>query len=112
MQLPPFEKLAMPSPRAIAPTAMTEGWRAGLSLQASAAQRIAFEPREPLCEMFNFEPELSSGAYCCSCLYWRGWSCTQGKSVHCNHRSALCMFAELSHASMTKAPMPVEGRRS
>ena len=39
MQLPPFEKLAMPSPRATAPTAMTEGWRAGLSLQASAAQR-------------------------------------------------------------------------
>ena len=43
MQLPPFEKLAIPSPKAVAPTAMTEGWRAGLALQASAAQRITRE---------------------------------------------------------------------
>ena len=62
MQLPPYEKLAMASPRAIAPTAMTEGWRAGLSPQASAAQHLASELRRPPCEMLDFEPELSSCA--------------------------------------------------
>ena len=36
MQLPPLEKLAMPSPSCTAPTAVTEGTRAGLSLHASA----------------------------------------------------------------------------
>lgn len=36
MQLPPLEKLAMPSPSAMAPTAITEGALAGLSLHASA----------------------------------------------------------------------------
>ena len=36
MQLPPLEKLAMSSPSCTAPTAITEGSLAGLSLHASA----------------------------------------------------------------------------
>ena len=62
MQLPPFEKLAMPSPRAIAPTAMTEGCRAGLTLQASAAQRVACEPCRSPCDCSMLSQN-------CSCLY-------------------------------------------
>ena len=51
MQLPPFEKLAMPSPSAVAPTAITEGWRAGLASHASVAQCSACEPcKAPTCD--------------------------------------------------------------